>query len=287
MTNEIEFKKIFLIIANKKKLIIFITLIFTLMSFVYSLVLPNIYSSFALLMPSEKKDSPLFNMGNYSTIAGIAGVDIANSDTAKSVEAIKRIESYEFFSKLFVPNIDFKDLVAPKKWDSKTKTLSYKEHVLDSESQKISIQEAYVIYRDMLTITEDKKSSFVTIRISHPSPEISKAWVDLIVSKINSSMQSSDRKAIEKSMKFLEEESKSTNIQSIRESISNILESEMQKLMLLTANDEYVFKIIDPPIVPEKKSEPKRLIIIVIGIFSGIFVSVTISLLTHKEESIN
>ena len=42
----------------------------------------------------------------------------------------------------------------------------------------------------------------------------------------------------------------------IKEAISQLLQSEMQKLMLAAANENYIYKKLESPIAPEKKSEP-------------------------------
>ena len=40
--------------------------------------------------------------------------------------------------------------------------------------------------------------------------------------------------------------------------------------MLANVREEYVLKVLDPPVVPEEKSEPKRaIIVLLISIFGG------------------
>jgi LPS O-antigen subunit length determinant protein (WzzB/FepE family) len=45
--------------------------------------------------------------------------------------------------------------------------------------------------------------------------------------------------------------------------------------------DEYVFKTIDPAIVPEQKFKPKRALICVLGVLLGGMLSVMIVLIRH------
>ena len=74
---------------------------------------------------------------------------------------------------------------------------------------------------------------------------------------------------------------KTTNIQSLRESISSLQESQMQTLMIASSTDDYIFKTIDSAAVPELKSEPRRSIICIIGTLLGAIISILIALVSH------
>ena len=56
------------------------------------------------------------------------------------------------------------------------------------------------------------------------------------------------------SIEFLNDSESKTNIQPLKEAISILLENEIKTLMLASANEDYVFKIIDSPLIPEEKS---------------------------------
>ena len=70
-------------------------------------------------------------------------------------------------------------------------------------------------------------------------------------------MRNEDAKNARESIAFLNESIQSTNIQSLKEASSRLLEEQMKTLMLVASNEAYVFKIIDSPIVPEKNQHPK------------------------------
>ena len=69
---EIDLKELFLILWNKKILISIITTIAAILSVLYALSLPNIYSSHALLAPSNPNESLTSKLGAYSALAGMA-----------------------------------------------------------------------------------------------------------------------------------------------------------------------------------------------------------------------
>lgn len=289
MTNinndEIHLKAFFLTIWRNKLLISFIVFITATISIIYALSLQNIYISKSLLLPSDTEQTMSQKIGGYSALAGIAGVSLDNENASKSQEAIERIKSYEFFSKHFLPNIKLEDIMAVKKWVKRDNTIIYYENQYDSKNNTWvrsprfysqitpSNQEAYEVYKEILTIAENKKTAFINISITHKSPVIAQEWVTLIIEQINESMRKVDQEQAQISIEFLNELSRTTKIQSIKEVISNLLENQMQTLMLTSSNEAYIFKIIDYPIIPEKKSGPQRAFIVILGAILGFIIS--------------
>ena len=52
-----------------------------------------------------------------------------------------------------------------------------------------------------------------------------------------------------------------------------IIAEQSKTMMLAEARKDYIFSIVDPMVVPEKKSKPKRFLIIVVGVGLGFFIS--------------
>jgi hypothetical protein len=282
-TDEIDIRELFLLFWNKKIDIIVITTIAAVISIVYSLTLTNIYTSQAILAPATNDKSLTTNFRGYSALAGFAGVSLPATDATKSEEAIQRVRSFEFFDNYFLPNVKYENVVAVKKWLPNKNAIVYDSSLFNADTGKWanedpnsektipSRQDAFAIYKNMLKISEEKNNSFVILSINHSSPTIAKKWVDVIVKNINESMREIDIKNAQSSIKFLNESTKSMNIQSIKEVISSLLESQMQILMFASSSNDYVFKVIDSPIVPEKKSSPNRALICILGTILGGF----------------
>ena len=51
--------------------------------------------------------------------------------------------------------------------------------------------------------------------------------------------------------------------------------------MLIKFKEDYVFQVVDPPYLPEKKSEPKRSQIVIFFTLIGIFFGMMISLIRY------
>jgi LPS O-antigen subunit length determinant protein (WzzB/FepE family) len=97
-------------------------------------------------------------------------------------------------------------------------------------------------------------------------------------------MREIDKQDAQNSIDFLSESSRAVSIQSIKEVVSKLLESQMQTLMLASSSEAYVFKTIDSPIVPEAKSGPKRALICILGTALGAILSLLTVLVQHSRK---
>ncbi len=296
--DEIDLRTLFQIVWKKKFLILSISSIAAIFSIFYALSLPNIYTSSSLLAPTSEEDSLSSQLGRYSGLAGLAGVQLQGNSSSKSEEAIKRIKSFSFFYEYFLTNVKLENLMALEDWIQKGNKLIYDDDQFDSESGKWvrkvsfpqttipSAQEAFIKYKSILNIKKEADTGFVAISVDHMSPIVAKKWVDIIIYNINESMRELDKVKAVNSIAFLNESAKSTNIQSIREVIANLQETQMQTLMLASSNKEYIFKIIDSAIVPERKSAPNRAFICILGtIFGGILSLLIVFMQVYRESS--
>lgn len=283
-SDEIDLLKIIQVLWQQKLTIITITFIAAVFSVIFALSIPNTYKSSALLAPINQDESLSSKFSSLSSISSLANISLPGEVGGKSQEAIARIRSLDFFTNQFLPYINLEDLMALQKWNPEDNTLVYDSDKFDPILKKWvrkpnypykiipSNQEAYEVYKEIVSISEDRKTKFITISTYSYSPYIAKDWLDVIVNNINESMRREEIKLASSSIKFLNEQYIETNLTPIKESISKILETQIQKLMLASADENYIFNILEQPVVPEFKFSPSRAIICIsITVISGLF----------------
>ena len=291
--DEIDLRELFHVLWDKIFYIGAITSIFSLISIIYALMLPNIYQSQAVMMPMEANEGMSGMLGQYSGLASLAGVSLPSKSTSKAEEAIARIKSFEFFSNYFLPQIKLENLMAVKKWNPASNTLIYSESAFNSESSqglpkvsppKSSIpssQEAYKKYQAIMNIAADKKTSFITLSVEHESPFVAQQWVKIIMDQIDQVMRDQDRQTAKKSIEYLNNLGPSVNYEEIKQALFSLQQEQMKRLMMIEANDNYIFKVLDSPIVPEQKLKPGRRLLVILGSMLGMMFSVLGVLVFH------
>ena len=294
----VDLKEILQILFNKKILIGFLTLFFAIVSVFAAISMSDVYKSSSLLAPTSQDESLSSSLGGLSSLAGIAGVSLPAGSISDSQIAVKRIESFEFFSKNFLPSIKLEDLMAEKKWIPQENKLIYDKDIFDESSNKWvrkvsypkktipSSQEAFKEFKKALSINQDEETGLVYLSIEHISPHVAKEWMDVIIYNINECMREIDKEDAQNSINFLSDSIKTTNSQSIKLVFSKLMESQMQTLMLASSNEDYIFKTINSPIVPEEKSGPNRAFICIVGTLFGFIFSIIVVLIQHFRKAV-
>jgi LPS O-antigen subunit length determinant protein (WzzB/FepE family) len=295
LDDEIDIRELFKIIIQGKWIILSVTSIVSIIGVIYSLSLPNIYISKALLVPVNPSNSISGSLRSYSNLAGLAGINFpSSSDQGNSVKAIQKIGSLSFFENNILPNIFLPELMAFESWDYKLNSINFNKNIynIDNNSwvrnysypqQPIpSPQESYKVFKNNhLDVNQDAKSGFISISVKHQSPFIAKQWTELVVKEINGYYRKKDKEESEKAINYLNNQILMTDLSEIKQVLAQLMQEEIKKLSLIEANKYYVFDYIDPPAVMEKKSEPKRSLICILSAVLGGILSIFIVFAKH------
>lgn len=287
--DEINLMDLVLGIWNQKKIIFCFIFIASIISIIYALKLPNVYTSTALLAPAQNEQSSDSPLNRYSNIIRLGGLILPSSSAGSQQEAIATLKSFQFFEDIFLPNIALDDLMSVKSWDQSKNEVKYNKRVIlkeesaaiaaDENLEFVSAQEAFQVFRRSFTVTRDKDNGFITLSLSHKSPFIAEKWLRIIISSINKEFSDNQKLRSEISISYLNEKIIETNLSEIRQGLSKLMEQEVEKLMLIESNKDYIFKVIDSPIAPELKSKPQRSIICIVGAIIGGFFGLIIGII--------
>lgn len=292
--DEIDLRELFGVIWRGKWIIIVVAFVFAAASVLYALNLPNIYKSEALLAPvTEQKSSGL--SGQLSGLVALVGGNIggANGGTDNAVLAMEILKSREFLSRFIQKHKLLPEIMAVKGWVQDGNQLIYNDKVYDFENKiwirqvephrkpEPSLQEAYEAFQKIFSVSQDKTTNMVRVSVEHVSPQIAKQWVEQLVAEINNEMKQRDIREARLSIKYLEEQIATTKLVDLRATFFSLINEQTKTLMLANVREEYVFKTVDPAIVPEEKAKPRRSLIVLVATFAGGFLAVLFVLLRN------
>lgn len=286
--DEIDLRELWNVIWQGKWKIIAITTVFAIASVFYALSLPNIYKSEALLMPNNQdvQQSGLGALaGQFGGLASLAGINLGGGSTDKTGYALEVLKSRDFLYQFIRDNNLKAAIMAVNGWDRESNTFIYKEDDYDIKSKtwirevkapfkpEPSLIETYENFlKENLSVSQDKETGMVKLSINHYSPYLAKELVEKLISAINHTIKQQDMAEASKSIQYFEKELETTNIAGAQTMFYQLIEQQQQTLMLTKVRDDYVLKVVDRPIVAEKKDKPKRgLIIVVVTLLGGVF----------------
>ena len=286
--DEIGLAELWRAIWQEKWLIIAITTVFAIASVAYALSLPNIYKSEALLAPAAQESGGMGGLASkFGGLASLAGINLdGGGGIDKTALALEIMKSRVFVTKFITEHELLVPLMATKGWDQGSNQLIYNQDAYDLNEKKWlrevkapfksepSSQEAFKAFAKLVSASQDKASSMVTISVKHYSPVIAKQWVDWLIDAINEEMKTRDLSEAQKSISYLEQQLTKTRLNDLQNVLFDIIEEQTNTIMFTEVREQYAFKTIDPALVPEVKAGPKRALICVLGVFLGGILSV-------------
>lgn len=284
------------ILWGKKSTIIIISFLFAIASIFFALSKPNIYRASTILAPasSENGSGGLAALaGQFGGLASMAGINLAGSSTNNTALALQIIRSRSFLENFITKHELLVPLIAAKEWDMSSGKLLLDTEMYDEHNQQWIRQvkapkktipsnwEGYSEFLELLTVSQDEKTSMVSIAIEFYSPVLAKQWLSWLVSDINEFMKIQDQREAEASIIYLNEQLSKIQLSSMKTVFHQLIEEQTKNMMLAHVRDEYVLKTIDPAQVPEIKDKPKRALIVIIGTLLGSFLSVLLVLIRY------
>lgn len=295
--DEIDLRELFAVIWQGKWLIIAITAVFAVGAVIFAINQPNIYKSEALLAPAdvEQGGGGLAALaGQFGGLASMAGINLGGGGGVdKTQMAIEVMKSRQFTSNFIQKHNILPDLMAAKKWNMADNSISYDDEIYSQADKKWlrivdapfkpepSMQEAYKEFSKIIAVNAAKETGMVTVSVEHISPAVAQQWVNWLVQDINKEMKDRDVAEATRSTTFLKSQIEQTNIADIRSILYKLIEEQAKTIMFAEVRDEYVFKTIDPALIPEEKSKPKRALICVLGAMLGGMLGVMLVLIRY------
>ena len=290
IVTEIYRHKIKVILASSMLLIIAV---------IFTLQLPNNYTSKVLLVSAGDDQGGLASLAkNFGGLAGLAGIGLGQSaGTDKSLIGLEILKSQKFITDFVVRH----DLTVPLMASEGSKAVTY-ELIIDDELYDVKTnswvrevkppktieptpQEIHERFMELLSIEQDAKTGFITISLEFYSPIMTKKWIDLLVYDLNNKMKLDDKVEAKESIEYLNDILLATKNNNMKETFYQLLEEQTKTLMLTESRSEYIFKTISPSVVPEKKSSPHRAVICIFAAFLGGFITVVIVLIRYFAKA--
>jgi len=217
-----------------------------------------------------------------ASFAGLEGGKASVDDTTLAMAI--------FTSRKFVKSfLEKNDLIVPvmtlEGWNSETNEDIYsksfdKEKGIWAEGQPTDGQ----IYNKFLNIVKLSKSSrqgIYTVSVETLSPKFSQILANKVIDDINENVRVIRAREASENIKYLQNQLSKTLVKDIKATLHELIFEQTKDLMMAEVRKEFVFKVIDPAVVPEQKIYPVRSVICIMITLLGFFIAMSYSLTRH------
>lgn len=221
-------------------------------------------------------------LGQLGGLASIAGINIGGSsgdDLGKNLALLKS----RTFTVGFIKRHNLMPVLFAKDWDAARSTWS----VADPRDTPTE-QDAFEVFDERVrSIREDRKMGMYVLRIYWTDPVKAAEWANAMIGDLNAEARAVALREAQAQVDYLTAELAKTEVVGARQSINNVLESQIQSISLSSARPDYAFKIIDPAVVPDRDRYrwPMPGLMVAVGAVLGMLVGTLLALLRRAPAT--
>lgn len=264
--DEIDLVDLLKVLIKRKNLIIGLIFLGSIVTAGVSLIMTPIYSSKTVIAPVQQQ--PLG--GTASMLAAQFGITTPPSGNVSEIVSLlksnilreKVIKSLNLVQEFFKPE------------ELKNKT----------EDEKI--WECLRYLEKTLKVNFKQKDNTIEVEMEYKDPVLATKILEKLLLELQDHMSREAKRVSEVNRKYLEEALSSTADPFIKSNIYNLIAQQIQQGMLAEAKENFAFKILDPPKVPDKKIKPKRRLMVMVAFVTSAFVGVFLAFFLEYIQNV-
>lgn len=296
--DEIDLRELWNTILKGKKIITIIVVIITTFTLVYSLKLPNVYKSEAILIPTTE-DSGM-SLGGLGGLAAMAGVNIGGGGSMTPDTAFNSLlNNYEFMKKFVTDNKIVEHYSDVNVDENYVFALGFRgvynlfnsskdaDESIDYEESVFNIIKEI---RTSFSISSDKKTSLISVSYSDSDRTYPPLIIGAFLRDASKYLVDNNLRIIDNKLKYFSNEMKSADGFELRQSLSGMISKIMQEKVMMKSKVYYQCDVLAEPSSSyiKDKTKPKRGLIVIVSfitsIILGVFVVFFLEFIRKEDE---
>ena len=290
------------VLKKRRKMIGCIVAATVVLTSALSLFMTNIYQAKAVIIPVTVRESG--SMGNASLaalasqIGGLPGISSPSAATSSEIVGLlnsnvlreKMIKQYNlmpvmFYKKWDVRQNDWKKGSAFSKWNplvylpslTKTNSGALSKNARKKNPDAPDTWDALRMLDDMVKVNRNLKDNTITIFVDFYDPEMAARIAEYYLLTLTDYMSSEAKRVAATNRKYLEEQLGNTTDPIIKQKTYNMIAEQIETGMMAEVKENFAFKVIDPPLAPDRKIKPIRSKMVLLSLFISLILSICVA----------
>ena len=137
---------------------------------------------------------------------------------------------------------------------------------------------------NMVRVNDNIKNNTIVISVDFYDPVEAAAMVEHFLTTLNSHMSEEAKRVANTNRKYLEDQLKNTSDPLIKQKIYNLIAHQVETSMMAEVKENFAFKVLDPPMVPDRKIKPKRALMVMLSFLLSLFAGILIAFFLENIE---
>lgn len=264
--HEISLLDYWKVINKNKKFIAIIVSLAVTVSVVVALLMPPVYEAKAIIIPVSKQNAPS-GMGDLAAQFGIATHSPSNVNVMEIVNLLN--------SNILREKVIKKNNLMPVLLQGENKK---------NNSENKRIWNALRALNKALNVNYKRKDDIIEISMQFKDPEIAVKIINYTLNELTEHMSSEARRVAETNKKYLEAQLNATADPFIKAKIYSLIVQQVEQAMIAEVKENFAFKVLDPPMVPDQRIKPKRMLMVMTSFMASLFFGVFAAFLKEYVE---
>jgi LPS O-antigen subunit length determinant protein (WzzB/FepE family) len=184
----------------------------------------------------------------------------------KGAEAIAILESRSFLVE-FARGKSLLPELFPGRYDASTQ--AWKGGLLEKEGPPTE-QEVAEAMRKIVSVKEDERPGLFHVSFRARDARNARDRNAILIMDVNERLRKRDVLEAERAIAYLQKQAESQTVAEIRAALFRLIEEQTKVLVLANVSPEYALRTLDPPSLPDKPVQPRRLLSVILGAVAGV-----------------
>jgi uncharacterized protein involved in exopolysaccharide biosynthesis len=153
----------------------------------------------------------------------------------------------------------------------------FRSEELSKASEEQLLWESIRYMRTIMKINFTQKDNVIQVAVQFRDPRKSADIVKETLDELNDHMSAETKRVAETNKRYLESQIDKAADPFIRAKIYSLIAQQIETSMMAEAKENFAFKVLDPPKVPDKKIGPKRAHMVIIAFVASLFLSIFVA----------
>ncbi|MDP7022601.1 MAG: hypothetical protein QGH30_09675 [Candidatus Krumholzibacteria bacterium] len=257
------------------------TLVLCVLATIIALMLPNTYRSEAVLAPLLERSEESAISKPLSALQGVAAlVGFSPRSYTEIQEKVAYLQSRALIQRVLERNPDVMPGLFPKEWD-----LAEGRWKKSDPKKQPGLWDAFRHFDENYQVGMDKQTGLLHVWFQSRNPEFCKKLLEVVINEANGGLREDAVKQSRNFMGYLDEKSSETLVAEAQQLLLTMMASELRRSMLAECTEDFAFKVIDPPMVPDEHVKPRRSLLLIAW---GFLAATSGSLLSlYRDQGLN
>lgn len=230
--------------------------------------------------------SPVKEGGGASTgvavlvqqIESVPGISLSSASSSSEILALL---NSNMLRKKAIERFDLLPVLFPDRWNAAEKKWPDK-------NTKPSVHDGLRALEKIITVKHSARDNTITMTAELANARDAAMLLEDLLEVLNSHLSAEAKRIAESNRRYLEGQLKNTADPLIRQNIYSLIAQQIESAMMAGVMENFAFKVIDPPDAPDRKSSPRRLVIIsagfIISLATGVALSFVLEFFKARRE---